>query len=161
MFAGKLSSAVGMLCGRFLRIMTITIGGVARDDLLQQVKAVRSMFQHTTKNIDYPMFTTRDRQETVTLIDLSPADLDFTEEPRMDQIDEKRLTEWSATNLDGYIVEFCPAEVGPHLAIQYQAQPKNETLSIAMKQLRDSYAYRVPSLWDGPPTASCGLAATG
>ena len=142
MTEGKLAPFTGGLRGRFIRTMPIQIGGVPKDELLEQVRAVRSIYPYAESMMKHKSFTTLGEQELAILIDLSPADLGFTENPTTDEfLDEERLAQWSAANLDSYIVELCPAEVGPHFAIQYKNQPKGEVLWIAMKRLPDSVGY--------------------
>jgi hypothetical protein len=137
---GKLTPFSGGLRGRFIRTMPIMIGGVSKDDLIEQVKAAhRELGSYAASMMRHEMFTTLDEPETITLIDLCPADLGFTENPTTDELlDVKRLAEWSAVNLDGYVLDLCPAEVGPHLAIQYKDQPKGGVLWIAMERIPDS-----------------------
>ena len=145
---GKLTPFASGLRGRFVRTMPIQIGGVPKDDLIEQVKAAhRELGSYATSMMNHKLFTTLDQQETITLIDLCPADLGFTENPTTDELlDEKRLTQWSAANLDGYAIELCPAEVGPHFAVQYKGQPKGEVLWIAMERIPDSDGR--PSVFD-------------
>jgi len=54
--------------------------------------------------------------------------LGFTREPTTDEIYAK------AKELG---LELCPAEVGPHLRLQYENQPSREWLYIAMQQISD------------------------
>ena len=136
---GKLTPFSGGLRGRFIRTMSIQIGGVPKDDLIEQIKAAREVSSYADSMMRHKLFTTLDAEESITLIDLCPADLGFTENPTTTELfDVKRLAEWSKANLDGYIVDLCPAEVGPHLAIQYKDQPKGEVLWIAMERVPDS-----------------------
>lgn len=134
---GKLTPFAGGLRGRFVRTMPITIGGVSKEDLLDQVRLVRSVSPNAESMMKHEAFTTLDQQEAAILIDLSPADLGFTENPTTTELfDKKRLAEWSAANLDGYVIELCHAEVGPHFAIQYSKdQPKGEVLWVAMERI--------------------------
>lgn len=136
---GKAVPFGGGLRGRFIRTMSITIGGVPKDDLIEQVRAVRTLSSCAGSMMRHKAFTTLDQQETVTLIDFCPADLGFTENPTTTELfNVKRLAQWSAANLDGYIIDLCPAEVGPHLAIQYKDQPKGEVLWVAMERIPGS-----------------------
>ena len=152
---GKLTPFAGGLRGRFIRTMLITIGGVPKDDLIMQVKAAgREVSSYAESMVNHKKFTTQGEQETVTLIDLCPADLGFTENPTTTELlDVKRLADWSAANLDGCVIELCPAEVGLHLAIQYKDQPNGEILWVAMERIPDSdgnpYVFDVKRYDDG------------
>ncbi|MHB1086553.1 MAG: hypothetical protein ACYCZ0_02280 [Minisyncoccota bacterium] len=137
---GKLTPFAGGMRGRFVRAMSITIGGVPKDDLIKQVRAAgRELSSYPESMVNHKLFTALDEPETVILIDLCPADLGFTENPTTTELfDVKRLADWSAANLGGYVIELCPAEVGPHLAIQYKDQPNGEVLWVAMERIPDS-----------------------
>ncbi len=137
---GKLTPFAGGLRGCFIRTMLILIGGVSKDELAEQVKAVgRELGSYAASMMRHELFTMLDQQEAITLIDLCPANLGFTENPTTTELfDAARLAEWSKANLDGYVIELCPAEVGPHLAIQYNGQPKGEVLWIAMEGIPGS-----------------------
>jgi hypothetical protein len=137
---GKPTLFAGGLRGRFIRTMWIMIGGVPKDDLIKEFGAAhRKLGSDARSMMDHKLFTTLDAEEPITLSDLCPADLGFTEKPTTDELlDTTRLAEWSKANLDGYVIELCPAEVGSHLAIQYKDQPKGEVLWIAMERIPDS-----------------------
>jgi hypothetical protein len=138
---GKLTPFAGGLRGRFIRTMPILIGGVQKEELAEQVKAAgRELGSYAANMIRHELFTTLAEPESCTLIDLSPADLGFTEEPTTTELfDPVRLLKWSEANLDdGWVLELCPAEVGPHLAIQYKDQPKGEVLWVAMERISAS-----------------------
>src|SRR3989338_6215860 len=80
--------------------------------------------------------------EAVLQIELSPADQGFTEPPTWKEFAcNKRLAEWSRAVFEGYIVELNPAEVGPHMAIQYTGQPNGEVIWIAMETVPDSHGF--------------------
>ena len=138
---GKLTPFAGGLRGRFIRTMPILIGGVQKDELAEQVKAAgRELGNYAASMMRHELFTTLPEPEPCILIDLSPADLGFTEEPTTTELlDLARLLKWSEANLDdGWVIELCPAEVGPHLAIQYKDQPKGEILWVAMERIPGS-----------------------
>ncbi len=136
---GKLTPFVGGLCGRFVPTMPIMIGGVPKLELIERVKAVRTLGSYTEGMIRHEAFTTLAEQELAPQIDLSVEELGFKEKPPTDELfDEMRLTEWSAANLDDHAIELNPAEVGPHMAIQYTGQPKGEPVWIAMKPTPDA-----------------------
>lgn len=163
---GKLTPFAGGLRGRFIRTMPIIIGGVLKDDLIEQVKAVRELGSYTESMIRHKLFTTLAEPETAILIDLCPADLGFTENPTTAELlDTARLAEWSKANLEGYVIELCPAEVGPHLSIQYKDQPNGEVLWIAMERVPDSvgspYVFGVRRYGDGELWLSYGWASPG
>src|SRR3989344_5465755 len=84
MTEGKLAPFAGGLRGRFIRTMPIQIGGVPKkDELLEQVRAVRSVSPYAESMMKHKSFTTLGEQELAILIDLSSADLGFTENPTM------------------------------------------------------------------------------
>ena len=147
---GKLTPFASGLRGRFIRTMPILIGGVQKDVLIEQIKAVRELGTYAERMMRHKLFTTLAEPEQTILIDLCPADLGFTDPNNLptttELFDPKRLAEWSAANLDGYVIALCPAEVGPHLAIQYKDQPKGEVLWVAMERIPGSGGS--PSVFD-------------
>jgi hypothetical protein len=76
-----------------------------------------------------PAFTVVAEKTEVELIRLTVADLGFEEGTTRTDIYNR------ATELG---LALCPAEVGPQLRLQYQDQPMNEGLFIAMKPILDS-----------------------
>ena len=142
MTEGKLTPFAGGLRGKFLRSMMVIIGGVEKLDLPDLVKAVRELDSYAESMILYEKFTTLAEPEAVLQIELSPADQGFTEPPTWKEFAcNKRLAEWSRAVFEGYIVELNPAEVGPHMAIQYTGQPNGEVIWIAMETVPDSHGF--------------------
>jgi len=140
LYEGKFPSPARGFRGHFVPSMPILIGGVSKNELIARVKAVRHVTEHAEEMMRRERFTTLMRPEIIQLIDLTPADLGFTAAPATsDLLNPVLLLDWSLRNLDGWTVELCPAEVGPHLAIQYKDQPKNESLSIAMNGIPGSH----------------------
>jgi hypothetical protein len=139
MTEGKLPLFAGGLRGRFVRTMPLLIGGVSKLELIEQVKAVRTLGNYAESMIRHEAFTTLTEQELALQIELLVEDLGFTEEPPTNELfDEGRLAQWSAANLEDCAIELNPAEVGPHMAIQYARQPKGETVFVAMKPTPDA-----------------------
>jgi hypothetical protein len=131
-----------ILRGRPVRTMPITIGGVPKEKLLEQVKAVRFVSPYAERIIKHEQFTTLDKPETALQIILTPQDFGFTKMAEVaDLLSPDRLRAWSVANLDGWELTINPAEAGPHLAIQYTAQPENEFLWMAMERI-SGYAGR-------------------
>jgi len=119
-----------------LRTMPITIGGVPKDKLLEQVKAVRYVSPYAERIMKHKNFTTLEKPESALLIVLTPKDFGFTQMAYVaDLLDPNRLVAWSKENLDGWEITIVPAEVGPHLAIQYTGQPQDEFLWMAMDRI--------------------------
>jgi hypothetical protein len=131
-FAGKLP-------GRFVRTMSITIGGVPKAELYERAKAVRTVSPYAKRIMKHEQFTTLPDPETVLLIALTPEDLGFTERPTIAEVlNNERLAEWSDANLLGWQVTLNPAEVGPQLAIQYTGQMEGEFLWVGMERIPGS-----------------------
>jgi hypothetical protein len=125
-----------LLRGRPIRTMPITIGGVPKQKLLEQVKAVRFVSPYAERIMKHEDFTTLEKPETAVQIILTPQDFGFTKMAEVaDLLNHDRLAEWSKANLDGWEVTLNPAEAGPHLAIQYAGQPEDEFLWMAMKRI--------------------------
>ena len=119
-----------------LRTMPITIGGVPKDKLLEQVKAARYVSPYAERIMKHEQFTTLEKPESALLIVLTPSDFGFTKMAEVaDLLDPNRLAVWSKENLIGSEITIVPAEVGPHLAIQYTGQPPNEFLWMAMNRV--------------------------
>jgi hypothetical protein len=129
----------GGLPGRFVRTMSITIGGVPKSELYEKAKAARMISPYAKRIMKHEQFTTLPKAETVLLIALTPEDLGFTERPTIAEVlNNERLAEWSKVNLPGWQVTLNPAEVGPHLAIQYAGQMEGEFLWVGMERIPGS-----------------------
>jgi hypothetical protein len=119
-----------------LRTMPITIGGVPKDKLLERVKAVRYVSPYAERIMKHENFTTLEKPEPALLVVLTPKDFGFTQMAYVaDLLHPARLAAWSKENLEGWELTIVPAEVGPHLAIQYTGQPQDEFLWMAMDRI--------------------------
>ena len=76
----------GTLPGRFVRTMSITIGGVPKAELYEKAKAVRVVSPYAKRIMKHDQFTTLPKAETVLLIALTPEDLGFTERPTIAEV---------------------------------------------------------------------------
>jgi hypothetical protein len=139
---GKLTEIfpfAGCLPGRFIRTMSVSIGGLSKDELFEQAKSVRSVSPYAKRLMKHERFTTLPVRTTIHQIVLTPEDLGFSDRPTIaEMLDNERLAKWSSANLKGWRVETNPPEVGPQLAIQYKGQPQNEFLWIAMERIPGS-----------------------
>jgi len=125
-----------ILHGRPVRLMPITIGGVPKNQLLDRVKAVRYVSPYAERIMKHEQFTTLEMPETVLEIILTPKDFGFTKMAEVaDLLHPQRLQDWSKANLRGWELTINPAEAGPHLAIQYTAQPQDEFIWMAMERI--------------------------
>jgi len=135
----KAPAFAGSLRGRFIRTMPISIGGVPKHELIEQVSRVRSISPYAKRIMKHEAFATLARRETALQIVLTPEDLGFGDRPTIaEMLDNERLAAWSVDNLDGWQVTLNPAEAGPHLAIQYTGQPQNEFLWMGMERIPGS-----------------------
>jgi hypothetical protein len=124
---------------RFVRTMSIRIGGVPKTELIARAKSARQISPYASRIMRHASFTTQPDEETALQIVLTPEDLGFTDRPTIAaMLNNERLAAWSAANLAGWEVSLNPAEVGPHLAIQYTGQPQNEFLWIGMERIPGS-----------------------
>jgi hypothetical protein len=122
--------------GQPISTMPITIGGVPKLQLLEQVKKVRYVSPYAERIIRHESFTTLEKAETAIQIVLRVREFGFTQMAHVaDLLNPERLSEWSAAHLDGWEVTLNPAEAGPHLAIQYPDQPVDEFLWMAMDRI--------------------------
>lgn len=109
----------------------IKIGGKSAEQLISEIQADGNVSEYAEAMLKNKEFLPGEDQE-VTLIRLTVADLGFTKNATTDQI-YKRAQELG--------LDLCPAEVGPHYRLQYNDQPMNEWLRIAMKQIIGAVGY--------------------
>ena len=109
---------------------TIQIGGKSKDELLTELKAAGITVGDWAKDImGKEAFTTLSETQTVNLARVKVRNLGFTKQPTTMEI-------WARIRELGH--ELCPAEVGPHLCLQYQDQPRGDYFWLAMEQIADS-----------------------
>jgi len=128
-----------------IRRQTIEIGGQTEQELEAALEdagfRISDYAHHMLRHED---FTTAKNPEQADLVRLTVGDLGFDHDPTTDEIYQR------AQELG---LELCPAEVGPHLRLDYKDQPLGEWLRIAMKQISDPggspSVFRVGRLADG------------
>lgn len=136
------NSAAHVVETEFAKWRTFRIGGMTRKEALlvrvREVSLVDGRAEHLMK--DCEAFTTQDREEEIETIILAPADFSYECMPTITELlDPARLNKWSQQNArrlpEGHVVELLPAEAGPQIRDQYEDQPENEILRIAMERI--------------------------
>jgi hypothetical protein len=90
-----------LLRGRPIRTMPITIGGLPKLKLLEQVKAVRFVSPYAERIMKHEDFTTLEKPETAVQIILTPQDFGFTKMAEVaDLLNHDRVAAWSKANLE-------------------------------------------------------------
>ncbi|TSC73576.1 MAG: hypothetical protein G01um101444_507 [Parcubacteria group bacterium Gr01-1014_44] len=121
-----------------IRKFEAVIGGQTSKELQKELKEKKiNLTNYSTDTLNSKEFTTLKNPEQIDLVCLKVRDLGFKNGATTDEIYSK------AKKLG---LELCPAEVGPHLRIQYLDQPLGEWLWIAMKQITDRVGY--PDIFD-------------
>lgn len=123
---------------------TIRIGGVSAEDLCARGDEEEPHWRSACLLMRSEDFTVLDTEEEIDLISLKMEDFGypgmFTDVLRGEIVDPAFLAKWSRKNLQGYVLDLCPAEVGPRLYEVYQAKtPSGEPghiVDIMMKPLK-------------------------
>ncbi len=116
----------------------IKIGGVNFQSLIHRIENGDELSRRAGNVMWQKQFTTLETEELIGLIVLTLEDLDFIEPPDFKELlNPDMLARWSMKNLDGYMLDICPAEVGPHLREQYRDQPTSEFLRVVMNPIND------------------------
>jgi hypothetical protein len=114
---------------REIAFSVLVIGGKSKDQLINELHVLHSLsplHRYATTMLDNRRFTTARDLQPVLLVKLSGRDLGFTERPTLDELYER------AQELG---LEFCPAEVGPHLRLAYTNQEKGTHLGVYMEPI--------------------------
>ncbi|MEI6553455.1 MAG: hypothetical protein WCO09_02705 [bacterium] len=115
----------------------IKIGGVTPEGLQARIQKKGELDDRAVPLMKHPDFTTLMNEEWVDLVTLTPRDLGYTREPSQAEfLDPKYLEILSVKNLNGYIIENCPAEVAPHLHEFWVNRPVGKVIWIAMKAMK-------------------------
>ena len=111
---------------------TITIGGVSKNELLQQLAEKKFYISDWAKDImSKPEFTTLPEKKTINLARIKVRDLGFSSQPTTAEL-------WARIKQVGSL---CPAEVGPHLRLELADQAKGDYFWLAMNTITDSDGY--------------------
>jgi hypothetical protein len=107
---------------------TIKIGGKDAEKLIEEMQEENiDISEYAMSMLKSKDFAVLEENEDAILIRLKVRDLGISH-PTTDNI-YKRIKELG--------LELCPADVGPHLRLQYQNQPMGEWVWIGMKQIFD------------------------
>ena len=111
---------------------TITIGGVSKNELLQQLAEKKFYISDWAKDImSKPEFTTLPEKKTINLARIKVRDLGFSTQPTTVEL-------WARIKQVGSL---CPAEVGPHLRLELADQVKGDYFWLAMNTITVSDGY--------------------
>jgi hypothetical protein len=112
-----------------IRRETIEIGGKTVKQLEAELeKAGNKISDYAKFMLNSKDFTIQKKPEPADLVRLKVRDLFPDKNPTTDELYKK------AQEIG---LELCPAEVGPHLRLNYKNQPLNEWFSVAMKPILD------------------------
>jgi hypothetical protein len=116
----------------------ITIGEKSSDELLEELEREGLFSEGVSWGVKDIMrqeaFTTLPEPQTIPLVRLSVADLGFIDLPSTEEL-------FHMERLHSLGLDLCPAEVGPHLWLQYQDQPEEReplSLFVAMEPIHGS-----------------------
>lgn len=121
---------------------SIEIGGVPATDLIRRIESRYALEVWAGNLMHQPAFTTLQAKKLIKLALLTPAQIGSTRPPwQCDLYHGGQLERWSRTNLDGYVLSLCLPEVGPHLRLGYDEQPRSDRgmCWIAMDPILDGY----------------------
>ncbi len=129
---GQLDPIV-LRAGEFPVYLEIEVGGKSQKQMLGEMKSNDLFVSDWAKDImSKDAFTTLPEQTSVHLARVKVSDLGFTEQPTTTEL-------WARIRELGH--ELCPAEVGPHLRLQFADQEKGDYFWVAMEQISDSVGY--------------------
>lgn len=133
LFAGIFESDIEHIATGFpegqIRKIESTIGGKTKKQLEGEMKERKiQVDDYTQSMLDSNDFTVAKNAERLNLVRLTVNDLGFPRGATTKEIYDK------AQELG---LDLCPAEVGPHLRLQYADQPLGEWVYIAMKPIAD------------------------
>lgn len=131
-----MDQTISGLPGQIYQILPVTIGGVVKSEFPAWVRSVCKLSSCAEQVMGSSQFGVQPMREERMQILLSVRQLGWVRPPTLRELfDTKRLVEWSLANLAGHDISLNPAEVGPHLAIQYQDQPVAGRVAIAMEPI--------------------------
>lgn len=117
---------------KLIRQMTLTVGGVSKDDLVKHLKdGGHSVSDRARDIMGKPAFTTLPEPTEIELGWITVRDLGFATKPTTDEL-FVRIKE---------VADLCPAEVGPHLRLADKDQQRGTCYWTAMEPITDSDGY--------------------
>lgn len=129
-------STLSGLSGAIYPIMPVTIGEVTKSEFPAWVRSTCQLSPCAEQVMRSSQFGILPKREERMLILLSARKLGWIRNPTLTELfDAEFLRQWSLANLAGHDISLNPAEVGPHLAIQYQDQPVVGRVAIAMEPI--------------------------
>ncbi len=126
-------STLGGISGGIYQVMPVTIGGVAKSEFPAWVRSVCELSSCAEQVMRSSQFGVLPKRQERMQILLSARQLGWIRNPTLTELfSTEFLKQWSLANLAGHDISLNSAEVGPHLAIQYQDQPVVGRVAIAM-----------------------------
>lgn len=147
---GILNGSIRILLERvsFPVWMTAEIGGLCAENLITTMESNGISIGHWAKDIlGKPAFTTLPEKRTLKLARCKLRDLGFTQQPTTTELQER---------IKVFGGSLCPAELGPHLRLQFKDQEKGGMCWLLMQQIADSVGNPTSSRWSGTLMAFCG-----